>query len=69
MNFKDGISWVSERIKHVMPDRSSWSGRTASPGMKGRSEEHERRTGTGVAPGDQAQVTQAQRDLEHGVRH
>ena len=69
MNVRDGISWVTERIKHVMPGRSSSSRQTFWPGIRGRSEEHERRTETGVAPDDQAQVTQAQRDLEHGVRH
>ena len=67
MNVRSGISWVSQRIKHAMPGKS-WA-KASDPGLKGRSEEHERRTATGVAPKDQAQVTQAQRDLEHNVRH
>lgn len=69
MNVRDGISWMGERLKRVIPGRRSSSRQANWPGIRGRSEEHERSTETGVAPSKQAEVTQEQRDLERHVMH
>lgn len=69
MNLRDGLSWVGERVKRVIPYGRDSSRQAFWPGIKGRSEEHEGRTETGVPPREQADVTQAQRDLEKQVHH
>lgn len=69
MNVRDGLSWFGERVRRVIPYRGSSSRQAFWPGIKGRSEEHEASTETGVRPREQADVTQAQRDLEDHVHH